>query len=206
MKNLAENMRRLRQEKGYSQQQLARMVCVDRSSIARWESGLRVPDLILLSRLAGCLGVDLSVLLQETETDMASRLPVLIMLDDEKSLLDGNMRVLSDTLPGAEITGFTKPSEALSFVRFNHVDIAFLDIEMGRVSGLDVCDQMTEIDPALNVIFLTAYPEYSLRAWESHACGFLLKPLIPEDIRKQLTMLRHPVSGLMQTRRAGENG
>ena len=44
----SDNLRRLRMEKGYTQQQLASKVFVDRSSIARWESGNRVPDLILL--------------------------------------------------------------------------------------------------------------------------------------------------------------
>lgn len=189
----AENLQRLRMEKGYTQQQLAKLVCVDRSSIARWENGSRVPDLILLARLADCLGVAPSALLKEADLD--SRMPVIIMVDDEKAILSGNMRILCETIPGAEVTGFSKPSEALRFVRFNHVDIAFLDIAMGKTSGLDLCEQMTEINPRLNVVFLTAYPEYSLRSWNTHACGFLVKPLAPEDIKKQLYKLRYPIGG-----------
>ena len=84
----------------------------------------------------------------------------------------------------------------MRFVQYNHVDIAFLDIAMGRTSGIDLCERMTEINPKLNVVFLTAYPEYSLRLWDTHACGFLVKPLVPEDIKKQLSKLRYPVSGL----------
>ena len=190
----AENLQRLRTEKGYTQQQLAKLVCVDRSSITRWEKGNRVPDLILLSRLASCLGVDPSSLLQGADLD--SRIPAVIMVDDEKAILAGNIRILCEAIPNAEVIGFSKPSEALRFVRFNHVDIAFLDIAMGKVSGLDLCEQMIEINPKLNVIFLTAYPEYSLQSWDTHACGFLVKPLVPEDIKKQLSKLRYPVSGL----------
>jgi two-component SAPR family response regulator len=76
------------------------------------------------------------------------------------------------------------------------IDLAFLDIAMGKTSGIDLCDQMTEINPRLNVVFLTAYPEYSLRSWDTNACGFLVKPLIHEDIKKQLAKLRYPVRGL----------
>ena len=197
----AENLQRLRIKNGYTQQQLAKLVCVDRSSITRWENGSRVPDLILLSRLADCLGVAPSVLLQEANLD--SRIPVIIMVDDESTILAGNMKILCGMFPDAEVTGFLKPSEALDFVRFNHVDIAFLDIAMGKVSGIELCEKMTEIKPGLNVIFLTAYPEYSLQSWETNACGFIVKPLVPEDIKKQLARLHHPVSGLILTEQDG---
>ena len=186
----------MRTERGYTQQ-LAKLVCVDRSSIARWESGTRVPDLILLARIADCLEVEPSALLLDEDLD--SRIPTIIMVDDERAILAGNMGIVCETIPAAEVTGFLKPSEALRFVRFNHVDIAFLDIAMGKTSGIDLCEQMIEINPRLNVFFLTAYPEYSLRSWETHACGFLVKPLVPEDLRKQLRRLRHPVSGLSLT-------
>ncbi|MBR2852847.1 MAG: response regulator [Clostridia bacterium] len=195
--HFAENLQRLRTERGYTQQQLAKLVCVDRSSIARWESGTRVPDLILLARIADCLEVEPSALLLDEDLD--SRIPTIIMVDDERAILAGNMGIVCETIPAAEVTGFLKPSEALRFVRFNHVDIAFLDIAMGKTSGIDLCEQMIEINPRLNVFFLTAYPEYSLRSWETHACGFLVKPLVPEDLRKQLRRLRHPVSGLSLT-------
>jgi two-component SAPR family response regulator len=118
------------------------------------------------------------------------------MVGDEKAILAGNMKIRCETVHDAEVTGFSKPSEALRFVQYNHVDIAFLDIAMGRTSGIDLCERMTELNPKLNVVFLTAYPEYSLRLWDTHACGFLVKPLVPEDIKKQLSKLRYPVSGL----------
>ena len=190
--SFSENLKRLRAEKGYTQQQLAKKMFVDRSSVARWESGNRVPDLILLGRLAECLDVDPSALIKGV--DLEKRAPVIIMVDDEKPILNGNLRVLSETLPDAEITGFTRPSEALRFVRANTIDIAFLDIELGKTSGFDLCEEMIRINPEMIVIFLTAYPDYSLRAWKTHASGFLVKPLVSDDIRKQLSLLRSPVN------------
>ena len=185
--HFSDNLRRLRMEKGYTQQQLASRVFVDRSSVARWESGSRVPDLILLRRLAECLGVEPSALIKGV--DMKKRVPVIIMVDDEKSILNGNLKVLGEMLPDAELTGFARPSEAIRFVRANAGVLAFVDIELGKISGFDLCEQIIRINPEMNVIFLTAYPDYSLQAWKTHACGFLVKPLVEEDIRLQLSLL-----------------
>ena len=46
----------------------------------------------------------------------------------------------------------------------------------------------------MNVVFLTAYPDYSLDAWKTDAVGFLLKPLTPEGVKEQLKKLRYPLS------------
>ena len=191
--NFADKLRNLRVKKGMSQQQLAAKMFVDRSSIARWERGSRLPDLVLLPRLAECLGVEVSTLLPESEAQ--SRAPVVILVDDEKPILSGGLRVLSATLTGAEITGFTRPSEALEFARGNPVSLAFLDIELGRMTGFELCEKLLEINPTTNVVFLTAWPDYSLKAWDTAASGFLVKPLMPEDIRAALTKLKHPVRG-----------
>lgn len=193
--SFSDNLRRLRLEKGLTQQQLSKMMFIDRSSVARWENGTRIPDLILIYRLAECLSVNPPALLKGS--GIKNRVPVIILVDDEKSILAGNLRVLNETLPGAEITGFTKPSEAIEFARANAIDLAYLDIELGRTSGIDLCEQMLRIRPDMNIVFLTAYPEYALKAWDTQASGFLIKPLIPDDIRKSLSSLRNPVSGLL---------
>jgi two-component SAPR family response regulator len=59
----------------------------------------------------------------------------------------------------------------------NHVALALLDIKLGRTNGLDLCQELLQIRPNANVAFITAYPEYSLDAWGTDACGFILKPL-----------------------------
>ena len=81
----------------------------------------------------------------------------------------------------------------MAYARENHVALAFLDIEMGRISGLDICRELLMTYPRTNVIYLTAYREYSLDAWATGACGYLLKPLTVDAVREALTHLRHPV-------------
>ena len=192
--SFAETLRRLRAEKGLSQQQLADQLYVDRSSVAHWESGRRVPDAILISRIAGALDVDVAELFGAPEP--RDEKPNVILVDDERIILQGSLPILEGVMPGAVITGFTKPSEAVRFAETNRVALAFLDIEMGTVSGLDLCRKLLDIHPRTNVIFLTAYMDYAFHAWDTGACGFALKPLSPEDLRKQLARLRYPARGL----------
>ena len=57
---------------------------------------------------------------------------------------------------------------------------------------LDVCRKLLEINQRTNVVYLTAYRDYSFDAWDTGACGFLLKPIKPEDVKKLLAKLRYP--------------
>ena len=192
--SFGESLRRLRMEKGLSQQRLSEILFVDRSTIVRWETGSRTPDVLLLTRIAEALDVDVRLLLDAEAS--GEEKPNVILVDDERIILAGGMPVLEEVMPGAAITGFTRPSDALEFARANRVALAFLDIEMGKVSGLELCRELLEINPHTNVIFLTAYAEYSLDAWVTGACGFLLKPLDAGSVRGQLGRLRYPVRGL----------
>lgn len=46
----------------------------------------------------------------------------------------------------------------------------------------------------MNIVFLTAYPDYAVDAWKTEASGFMLKPLTPESVKEQLNKLRYPFS------------
>ena len=188
--NFPETLKKLRTEKGLSQQNLAAQLYVTRSTIARWENGSRLPNALMVSRLAECLHVDPNTLLNdEIESE---EVPNVIIVDDRKITLMGALPVLEEVLPNAAITGFTRPSEAVEYAKNNRVALAFLDIEMGKTSGLDLCRTLLDINPRTNVVYLTAYVGYSFDAWSTGACGFMLKPITPEGIKKQLKILRYP--------------
>lgn len=186
----AENLKKLRIEKGLSQRELANLIFVDRSTVARWESGSRLPDAVMIYRLSRCLGVDTGTLLSIAEEN--DGVPNVILVDDEEIILTGGLPVLETALPNATIAGFTRPSEAIEYARVNNIALAFLDIEMGRMSGLELCQKLLTINPRTNIVFLTAYADYSFDAWQTGASGFMLKPLTPEGVREQLQMLRYP--------------
>ena len=191
----ADILKELRHQKNLSQQQLANKLQVDRSSIAKWESGKRIPDINTISQLAEFFEVNVSELIGTEE--MAKETPTVILVDDEEILIQGAISILQWAMPNAIIKGFTKVSEAVEFAKNNKVSIAFLDIEIGKQSGLELSKTLIEINSHMNIIFLTSYPDYALNAWDTPACGFLVKPIQLEDIQNQLNKLRHQVRGLI---------
>lgn len=163
---------------------------VNHSTVARWENGSRLPDAAMILRLSRCLGVDTNTLLQLAARSEEN--PNIIMVDDSKIILSDGLAVLEEVIPDATITGFIWPQEAIEYAKMNRVELAVLDIELGNSSGLDLCRTLREINPTTNVVFLTAYPDYSLDAWKTEASGFILKPLTTEGVKEQLKKLHYP--------------
>ena len=189
----SETLRKLRTEKGLSRQELADKMFVTRSTVARWETGSRLPDAAMIYRLSVALDTDIDILLSAVA--QSDECPNVIMVDDNKIILCGGMLILEEVMPNASVTGFTNATEAIEYAKANHIALAFLDIEMGSISGLDVCRKLLEINPRINVVYLTAYKEYSFDAWSTGACGFMLKPLTIEGVREQMSHLRYPIMG-----------
>ena len=193
--SFGETLRRLRTEKGLSQQQLAVRLHMERPSVANWEAGRRMPDAATVYQIAEALSVDSSALL--SAADDSGKAPNVLLVDDEPLIVTGGIPALQEAMPNANVVGFTKPSQALAFFSENPVALAFLDIELGRTSGLELCREMLRLRPRTNVIYLTAFREYAFDAWDTGACGYLLKPLETEAVRAQLSRLRYPVKGLL---------
>ena len=183
-------LKQLRTKKGLSQQMLADQMFVTRPTIARWESGARLPDAMMIKRLAEILGVNVDFLLSAAA--QSDECPNVIMVDDRKVVLAGGLPVLEEALPNATITGFTNANEAIEYAKRNNISLAFLDIEIRNMSGFDLCKILLEINPRTNIIFLTAYSDYSLDAWGTGASGFMLKPITVTGVKEQLKNLRYP--------------
>lgn len=188
----AETLKQLRTKKGLSQRELAEKMYVNRSTITRWESGSRLPDVAMISRLSQCLETNIGTLFSTALESDAS--PNVIIVDDKKMFISGALPILEEVLPSATITGFTRPSEVIEHAKANRIALAFLDIELGKMNGFNLCRALLELNPCTNVVFLTAYMEYSFDAWSTGASGFLLKPLTVENVRAQLKNLRYPFS------------
>lgn len=186
----ADTLKKLRTEKRLSQNDIAKRMYVTPTTVSRWESGHRLPDAAMIARLSDVLDTDVNVLLNAAA--QSDEQPIVIMVDDNKVILNGGMPIIEEVIPNASVTGFTKPSEAVEYAKTNRVALAFLDIEMGNISGLDVCRELLEINPRTNVLYLTAYKEYSFDAWDTGAIGFMIKPLTADSIKKQLKKLRYP--------------
>ena len=183
-------LKKLRTEKGLSQQALANKMYVTRPTIARWESGTRLPDAMMIKRLSEILGVDVNFLLSAAA--QSDECPNVIIVDDRKVVLSGGIKVLEEVIPNANVTGFTDTEEAIEYAKKNNIALAFLDIEIRNMSGLELCKILLDINSHTNIIYLTAYSGYSLDAWKTGACGFMLKPITVEEVKEQLQKLRYP--------------
>ena len=188
----AETLRKLRVEKGLSQKELGKQMFVNHSTIARWENASRLPDAAMIVRLSKCLGVDANTMLQLAAQSDES--PNVILVDDSSVIVSDGLTVLEEVMPNATITGFIWPREAIDYARTSRVALAVLDIELGTASGFDLCRTLLEINPRTNIIFLTAYADYSLDAWKTEAIGFMLKPMTTDGVKEQLKKLRYPFS------------
>lgn len=117
----------------------------------------------------------------------------ILAIDDEPSALHLLQANILAVAPQAEVTGFTDPTIALNWALENPCDIAFLDIELGCINGIEVGKRLKGKYPKINLIFVTGYLDYALSAYALHASGYLHKPASREAIRMELENLRYPM-------------
>ena len=99
----------------------------------------------------------------------------VVIVDDEPTARRG-VRLLLERDGGVEIVGeATNGAEAVDLIRREKPDLAFLDVQMPGCDGFDALSRLSpEQTPA--VVFVTAYDEHALRAFEVNAVDYLLKP------------------------------
>ena len=112
----------------------------------------------------------------------------IAIVDDETASIEMLTSILETLLPpgGGEIVPFTDPARALERLLAEPVDVLFLDIEMPVLSGLDLAKRLFERGVTPKIIFITAYPQYALEAWNLEAVDYILKPYDPKQIEKAL--------------------
>ena len=120
----------------------------------------------------------------------------ILVIDDHKLIVDDIIDEINHIMPLAKCMGTTISDEALMLNSKYKFDVIFSDIEMPRMDGITLAKKLLEVNPNLNIIFVTGYQEYALEAYELYASGFLLKPVNGEKIKNALNNLRHPVSNI----------
>ena len=84
---------------------------------------------------------------------------------------------------------FENPIDALKFLEDTKVDVAFLDINMSGIDGINLGKIINKLNPKMKIVFITAYREYGADAFDLNAFDYLLKPYSEERIRKTLSNL-----------------
>jgi DNA-binding LytR/AlgR family response regulator len=111
-----------------------------------------------------------------------------IIADDEAPLRQFLRARLSEAWPELIICGEAKNGqEALELIERDRPEIAFLDIKMPGLSGMDVA---AKISRACRVVFVTAYAQHAVEAFEKEAVDYLLKPVSPERLAQTVSRLK----------------
>ena len=113
-----------------------------------------------------------------------------IAVDDEQLALDYLVQQIRLIDPSYEVAGFTDPFEAMSFVKDHPVEIAFLDIEMYGLNGIELAKRFKDQNPRLSIVFVTGFSQYAVDAFSVHACGYLLKPPTREAIAAEIDLAK----------------
>lgn len=119
----------------------------------------------------------------------------IIAIDDELPALNLLLEALNEVKPDSDIKGFSDPDELIEYVKNNQVDVACLDIQIYDILGTDLANEIKEMQPRVNIIFVTAYGEYLSDAMKMHASGYIRKPVVAKDIARELEDLRYEING-----------
>jgi len=113
-----------------------------------------------------------------------------IIVDDEPLMIRRFVR-LGTGIPDLNITGsFESADQALEYARSNTVDIAFLDVEMPLINGIELAKELRRIRPDILIVFVSAYDDY---IWESNKIGgdyYIVKPYTRETLEMIMDKVR----------------
>jgi len=117
----------------------------------------------------------------------------ILAIDDNVLALEELVSSIKEACPDDDIHGFSKPSELLDFAKENVCDIAFLDIEMWGMNGIELAQKLKEIHSNTNIVFVTGYSKYALDSYTVKASDYVMKPVTKEAVKEALENLRCPV-------------
>ena len=117
----------------------------------------------------------------------------ILCVDDEPLMLQMLEMAVKEAKPDADITAFDDQDELLEDAKSGGCDIAFLDIHMRGMNGVELAKELKAVNPKMNIIFVTGFSEYAGDAMNLHASGYIMKPVTAEKVKKELEDLRFPI-------------
>ena len=113
-----------------------------------------------------------------------------IAVDDEIYMLETLQEAVCAS-PDIDTTeAFSSCSAALAYATEHPVDIAFLDINMRGIGGVGLGEKLLVLQPRCKIVFCTGYEEYAVSAFQLHVSGYLLKPITPEAVQKEIDHIK----------------
>jgi len=130
--------------------------------------------------------------------------PLRVLIVDDERLARRSVRSALDEIVGVAVTGEAAGVDAAAEqIRVEAPDVVLLDVQMRGETGFDLLDR---IDAAVQVIFVTAYEEHAVRAFEVNALDYLLKPIDPDRLAEALRRARQAETALPEDEDADPKG
>jgi len=124
-------------------------------------------------------------------------MPKGIVAEDERLLRDELVSLVQAAWPELDIVAACEDgAEALEAIAAHKPDVAFLDIRMPGLTGLDVAAAMAESSPETHAVFVTAYNQYAIDAFDRGAVDYLLKPVAPDRLAATVKRLKARIGGV----------
>jgi two-component system LytT family response regulator len=120
------------------------------------------------------------------QADWWLRMLRVIIVDDEELSVNRLKRILSESGEIEICHTFLNPLEAYEFVKANPIHIAFLDISMPEIDGMRLSSLLTDLDASIDIVFVTAYDDYAVQAFDISALDYLMKPVTAQRMSKTL--------------------
>jgi DNA-binding LytR/AlgR family response regulator len=118
-------------------------------------------------------------------------MPKCVIAEDEELLRDELLSLLKAAWPELEVAAACEDgASALEAIEAHQPAVAFLDIRMPGLTGLEVAAAAAVASPATQVVFVTAYNQYAIDAFDRGAVDYLLKPIAPERLEATVRRLK----------------
>jgi DNA-binding LytR/AlgR family response regulator len=115
----------------------------------------------------------------------------IVIVDDEPIMAEELKATLLELYPDVHIAGVYHDGEtALSMIRRLNPHIVFLDIQMPGMTGMEVANYLAKLEHSPMVVFVTAYDEFAIKAFEVNAVDYILKPLDENDLQRVMAKIQ----------------
>ncbi len=117
-----------------------------------------------------------------------------IIVDDEANNIENLQIIINEYCPEVEVVATAQSADTgLTIIQRHHPDLLFLDIQMPQRSGFDLLAAIPEID--FEIIFITAYDKYGIRAIKFSALDYLLKPINIDEFKAAIVKAKKKIEG-----------
>lgn len=118
-----------------------------------------------------------------------------LIVDDEESTLEEIKEIIGSLKEIEVVATASNAIDALKIIKEKDIQIVFLDINMPGMNGITLAEKITEYENNIEIVFITAYNQYALKAFEVNAIDYILKPIRRERVEKTLKKILKVIKG-----------